>query len=180
MSQEKYSLQINWKLLLRIVLAMGAVLLLTFASVFYSIIIINKDALKALVEAEATILGFFGLIVVYILKSFDDREDRCMQQRLDITLHSRQIVLHDLDELVIRIRKQRIRTIRYASVIGILLVFSMLLSIFTLGIMDIVLEVGFTNLFSQIIILLGLIGVFTFLFSIVELFRMFRDMAKMP
>ena len=29
--------------------------------------------MKALIQAEATILGFFGIIVVYVLKSLDDQ-----------------------------------------------------------------------------------------------------------
>lgn len=61
------------------------ILVLTYLTVGYSIIILNKEALKSLIQAEATILGFFGIIVVYILKSLDDKQDRWDKTWFDLT-----------------------------------------------------------------------------------------------
>jgi hypothetical protein len=47
-----------------------------FSIPFGFFIILSTDAVKTLIEAEATILGFFGLIAVYLLTSYDNRIDR--------------------------------------------------------------------------------------------------------
>lgn len=49
---------------------------------FGLITVLSADALKTLIEAEATILGFFGLIVVYALTSYDNRIDK-LEERIE-------------------------------------------------------------------------------------------------
>lgn len=53
------------------------------------IAIYDKEVLKALIEAEATVLGFFTLIVVYALGSLDNRIDRLDQHIFDIKLEDK-------------------------------------------------------------------------------------------
>jgi hypothetical protein len=49
---------------------------------FGLITVLSADALKTLIEAEATILGFFGLIVVYALTAYDNRIDK-LEERIE-------------------------------------------------------------------------------------------------
>ena len=62
------------------IFALITVFILSLVSVFYIWVLTNVDALKALIEAEATTLGFFGLIAVYWLTSMDSRIDRLEQE----------------------------------------------------------------------------------------------------
>lgn len=71
------------------------------------------------------------------------------------------------------------KVIRSSSAIGVFLVFSMLLSIFVLGVGDVVIEVGVgSDLPSTIVSILGGIAIYTFFLSVTELFKMFRDTAR--
>lgn len=57
------------------------IVILSMTSVFFVFVVINQDALKAMIEAEATILGFFGLVIVYLLNSIDTRIERIAQTK---------------------------------------------------------------------------------------------------
>jgi hypothetical protein len=48
-------------------------------------VIVNSDvALQSIIQAESTILGFFGVVVAYLLASYDTRLDRLEQQCFDL------------------------------------------------------------------------------------------------
>jgi hypothetical protein len=46
---------------------------LAFVSVIYVLVLGNADALKSLIEAEANIIGLFGIVAVCWLASLDSR-----------------------------------------------------------------------------------------------------------
>ncbi len=69
-----------------IVIGIGAPLILGLASVFSFLAVNNIETLKALIEAEATVLGFFGIIAVYGLNSISKRVDLLEKQIYDIRL----------------------------------------------------------------------------------------------
>lgn len=91
--------------------------LLGIASIFA-----KSDVVKSLIQAEATLLGFFGIIVAYILKSLDDKENSYGERLLDLTspiavdvdpLHasilavSRSIGKSTLEKLMSKIQSQK-------------------------------------------------------------------------
>ena len=66
---------------MQLILYIIASILITGFFLFLSIpfgmfIILSTDALKSLIEGIATMLGFFGLIAVYLLTSYDNRIDK--------------------------------------------------------------------------------------------------------
>jgi hypothetical protein len=151
---------------------------------FYGLFaVISKETmLKSLIEAEATILGFFGLIVVYALNSFDNRIDRLEQQLfdtkekyLDLQDLPKEITktgeakVADLNDRLSNIQKKRRKMINTALAVGAYLVSSLLLSILALGMPDILL--AFVLCFCAI-------GIF--FVSIVGMFKIFYDLAKSP
>jgi hypothetical protein len=149
----------------------------------------NEAILKSLIEGEITILGFLGLIVVYVLTSLDNKEDRYERMLFDlitqekdkvevadlaVTSDDRSYTRHttkdrgkSLNEVLSQIERQRGSIIDNSSVIGIQLVISMLLSIWALGVSDVELA-GRVSIFA----------VMLFVSSIASLFFMFRKVAK--
>jgi len=171
-SQARCWLQRDWKKLLKDVfmLTVPPIVFLYIAFFFGLVTVLAKDAiLTSLIEAEATVFGFFGLIVVYILKSLDDREHRYYQMLFDLEMEQKgkdpKSVF--LRSLTTQIHKQKEATIRFARTIGVSLLSSILLSILILGIPNVVLA-G----------LLSIIAVYLFLVSIVSILWMFSDIAK--
>lgn len=72
------------KLGFAIFVAVCVAVIFFIVSIYYGfVIILSIDAAQALVEAIATILGFFGLIAVYLLTSFDSRIDRLEEKIQD-------------------------------------------------------------------------------------------------
>jgi tetrahydromethanopterin S-methyltransferase subunit D len=59
------------------------------ASFIAQISVNSKNMLQSLIQAEATVLGFFGLIVTYVLVSYDTRLDRFEQERFDCELENK-------------------------------------------------------------------------------------------
>jgi uncharacterized membrane protein len=61
----------------------ATLMILAIVSGFYIFVLMNPDALKELIQANATILGFFGLFAVYWLTSIDSRIDRFQQEKYE-------------------------------------------------------------------------------------------------
>jgi hypothetical protein len=154
------------------------VFLLTWIMIAYSVVLINKDALKALIEAEATILGFFGLVIVYMLNSLDTRIDRLEQQRFDWDKEQHDKEASDTKTKRDSVRNLKKYVIKRAAIIGTLLTFSLLISIWLLGIVDIVIEVQVKGIIGNIYALTGGTMVLMFFLSLWFLFSMFKDIAK--
>lgn len=124
-----------------IVFAFTSIYFLGFIFLFGLVAVISKEMLKALIEAEATILGFFGLITVYALTSLDTRIDKLEQQ-----LHARIFDIKEkfsdlggvkktyLTERLSNIKEEKRKTVYSALYAGVLLVGSLLSSILGLGI----------------------------------------------
>lgn len=187
----------NWKQLVKEVLMLSIPpAILMFISILLGIatVLAKSDVIKSLIEAEATILGFFGLMIVYILKSLDDKEDRYAQMLFDLQMQGKdaQTVLlagEDLrsvaterdkgiaikpesrggffEKLIDRTNKQKKAIVRYTRTIGAYLVSSLLLSIGILGMPDVVIS-GLLSIFA----------VYLLLVSLVHVFWMFGDIGK--
>jgi uncharacterized membrane protein len=65
----------------------SGVLTIIFAVIsipFGIFLLLSSEALKALIEAMATILGFFGLVAIYLLTSYDSRIDKIEEKIMDL------------------------------------------------------------------------------------------------
>jgi len=125
--------------------------------------------LTTLIEAEATIFGFFGLIAVYSLTSYDNRIDRLEEQKFEWIKEKDDTRATETQTRIDGIVKSKRKTINYALIIGIYLFLSLLLSILVLGIAD--------AITSWIILFFSMA---LFFIGIVHFFFMFYDMATIP
>ena len=135
------------------VFAIITIFVLSVVSVFYIWVLTNVEALKAMIEAEATILGFFGLIAVYYLTSMDSRIDRLEQEKHEyeikkleaetVSIEVAKPTASNIDALTTRlssltkrigmIQKRKENMTRELSTIGAMLVISLVASIGLLG-----------------------------------------------
>jgi hypothetical protein len=101
--------------------------------VFGVVAIFSEAMLTALIEAEATILGFFGLIFVYALTSLDNRTDMLntawFELRKDITPEYPPVWVKAVENVA----KNKKKLVTNSLVAGIFLVVSLLLAILALG-----------------------------------------------
>lgn len=145
------------------------------------------DMLKAMIEAQATILGFYGLIVVYALTSFDGRIDRLENQKFELNKEIRFMTEEDreiwrsrekyveISKTLINVQKIRKRTVDSTLFNGILLIGSLLTSILGLGFS------GITDYpFGELVFYLTSISVLLFFFSIALILLMIHDLAHSP
>lgn len=157
------------------VLGLVVFLLCWFSYSFGLIVILSADVLKTLIEAEATILGFFGLIAVYVLTSFDNRIDRLEKVSYDLAsiLGTGTITVRTaVDEL----KKQKRKIVWGIVLDGGVLFVSFFLSIMALGIVSMntsqVEESAKMNLAYQItpvasmFLFIGILGIFFMLLRI--------------
>ena len=130
------------KIIFPTVLAIVVSLVLLDLFVFGLVPVYEKEPmLPSLIEAEATILGFFGLIVVYVLSSLDSKIDR-VEQRLHTRIREPLEKYKDLGGVLKTILTERLRnieekkreTVRSALFIGVYMIASLMLAIWALGI----------------------------------------------
>lgn len=124
---------IEWVLLL--VLSIGLSLDFYLFSIPFALITTRTDVLKILIEAEATILGFFGLIAVYALTSYDNRIDRVEERILNKEEADDQLL--SLFSLTRKIRERKTKFVLGALPSLASLVLSFFLSITVLGLVNI-------------------------------------------
>lgn len=100
----------------------------------------SLEMLQSMVQAEATILGFLGVIAAYVLTSYDSRIDRLEQQCFDTEQRGLGTVTTNNTSQVEAIKKrmEKTRKLRKDAILSlgtssIFLIVSLLLSITTLG-----------------------------------------------
>jgi hypothetical protein len=103
-----------------------------FSIPFGVFIILSPDAVRTLIETEATILGFFGLIAVYLLTSYDNRIDKLEEKILDIgETDDTELRILQTFQWRIKNRKRRASNAIISALISLIL--SIFLTIVTLG-----------------------------------------------
>ena len=154
------------------------------------ITILSTDALKILIEAEATILGFFGLVAIYALTSFDNRIDK-LEERIDDNVERGVAIRNSIIPTNLPIRNPKVYEDRKSTIIkrkqgftvsmiislGSLFI-SFFLTIYAYGILtisDISLESKVSSSFLPIII--GFVLLFV---GILSIFLMLYRMGKEP
>jgi hypothetical protein len=105
-----------------------------FSIPFGFFIILSTDAVKTLVEAEATILGFFGLIAVYLLTSYDSRIDK-LEEKIQDSSDTAKTERFSVIQRKLKDRKKRATVAILVALISLLL--SFFLSIVTLGLLGV-------------------------------------------
>jgi hypothetical protein len=137
-------------LIISLILAFSQPLILGIIFLYGLVATIEAETLKAIIQAETTILGFFALVVVYALTSLDNRMDRLEEQifkveekYLDFSDNPKSIInagktktdklRHRLNE----VQKIKGKTVYSALYNGILLIGSLLASILGLGFLGI-------------------------------------------
>jgi hypothetical protein len=95
-------------------------------------IILSVSTIQTLIEAEATILGFFGLMIVYLLTSYDNKIDK-IEEKLDLADSNKvELLCNRLDK--IRERKRKACNTILSALFS--LIMSFFLSITAMGILN--------------------------------------------
>lgn len=153
-----------------------AVIFLIVAIFFGFLIIISIDAAKALVDSIATILGFFGLIAVYLLTSYDSRIDR-LEEKIQDSYDETKIQRFKTIQLNIKTRKEY-ATIRIITGLCCLFV-SLLLSIATLGILGVNPE-NTTQTAYQLAFLITILASMLLFMGVLDILIMIYSVGKEP
>jgi uncharacterized membrane protein len=178
------------------------IIILSIVSVSFIFVLVNVDALKALIEAEATILGFFGLISVYWFTSMDSRRDRLEQEKheyefkklgaetgsLELEQPTRSnikaltIAITDLEQKIDQIQTLEESLTNEIYRIGIFLVISLVANIGLLGLQSTYTDAlkNFNYPYSVIVGLAAGIPTILFLESVWFIFGLLRRMGKKP
>lgn len=81
----KDNLKFGWSFILSVILGFILVFLLTFACRNGILLVFSNVTLNALIQAEVTIIGFFGIVFIYALASYDNRRDKIEAVHFDYT-----------------------------------------------------------------------------------------------
>lgn len=182
-------LKTNWKFFLKelVVWVVIPTAITIIGTIYGAVVVVETEALKALIQAEATIFGFFGLIVVYLLKSIDDKEDRYEQMLFDCIVEGKETEVPESEkrdftrqyekkrtrgdiirEIISDTRRQKHALTRFLFTVGFYLVASILLSIGALALSYALLLAGLLTIFATII----------FFIAVIQLLWMFKNIAK--
>jgi hypothetical protein len=184
------------------IFSLATIIILALVSIFYVFVLVNLDALRALIEAEATVLGFFGLIAVYLLTSMDSRIDRLEQEKHECEVELRRATTKSLQDVkttpseidalnaednnlrtqIERIQNKKKRAINGSSLIGVLLIISLVADIGLLGFQSQYSE-AIQNLrypYFQIAGFSAGIPLIMFFESVWSIFSLLRKMGKEP
>jgi len=131
----------------------------------------SKDMLRSLIQADATLLGFLGIIVSYILVSYDTRLDRLEQQRFDCEMANNYKAAVSYQSKIAAIRKIKKDAGEALAFIVVFSIASLLFLIIALGTVD-------TNL--ALSIFSSEIGLTLFFVTIISLVLVFTLMSKIP
>jgi hypothetical protein len=173
-SRTKSQIRANWKFYALVAIFLISMIITLQISQFFGAIAATKESMiNALIQAEATILGFFGLIVIYALTSFDNRTDRLEEQLFKLTTEEhlnmkKEMLEREITRLksylsIIRTNKKDLVNNTFGN--GILLVSSLVLSILSLA------QVQFgSSLCAGAIyfLLFGIVGIFVILRSLAQ------------
>jgi len=144
--------------------------LMSIAFMFGIVAVFSEAMLTALIEAVATILGFFGLIFVYALTSIDRRLEMFniawfeRSKNFDSSLYAR-----EWNKAVENLNKNKKKLVSNSLITGFYLVLSLLLAILALG---------FPN--EEVVLYLASFSVVILFVSIFQIFWTIYDLGKDP
>ena len=152
------------------------------AALWYGYVsVLSIDALRATIEAEATIIGFFAIVVAYLLNSYDLRIDRFEQELFDMVIQNPQrdvgpaLLTGNLQNAV---RNRKKKTVFAIIICGACLALSLFILIVALAFVAL-LGIGsnssnptlvgiafWTDAIGTMLLFTGTFGIFSFLLSI--------------
>jgi len=99
----------NLKTVLFFVVMTPILLIIFFASFIYGLIAVafKEVMLKSLIEAEATIIGFFGIIATYSLASIDNRIDKLEDKKFEFSSLAKKEELKVIDKRIKQMEKRK-------------------------------------------------------------------------
>lgn len=106
----------------------------TFVFSYY--MVYSKTMLQSMTQAEATIVGFLGLIAIYSLTSYDTRLDRLEQQHFDLEMTNNRDKAVSIYEKMKQVESSKSSSIAVVALVSLALIVSLLSSIATQGIVD--------------------------------------------
>lgn len=164
--------QKNLRNVFLVICMMFVVVALWFASLFYGAIVVlaKETMLQSLIQAEATVIGFSGIIAVYALTSFDSRIDRLEEQKFKLERSDSTNVVKKWNDRIKDINKHKRGTINSILYMMSFLFSSLLLSILALGIAD--------SLWSFSFCVLGIDLFFSSIFMLILMFYELREVAE--
>jgi magnesium-transporting ATPase (P-type) len=189
MSEKKKQEQDGWfeqhsrlKWLIFFVSALPYAVVIAIASYGYGILnVLSVDALRATIEAEATIIGFFAIVVAYLLNSYDLRIDRFEQELFDMLIQNPQrdagpiLITGSLQKAV---KERKKKTVFAIVIVGVCLAISLFLLIIALAFVSL-LSIGsnssnktlvgiafITDALGTVLLFTGTYGIFSFLLGI--------------
>jgi len=181
MAKRENYLSFGWFLVMSVGLGVLLMFLLTFAFHFGTLSVFGDVTLTALIQAEATIIGFFGIVFVYALTSYENRRDKIESTQLEFTVLEIQLkaegkidgkdkevfqtLLRTSTPLLENIKKNRKELIDYSLISGFCLILSLLSFILALAAPNVQLII----LFSSVAVGLLFIGIFQIFWAMHEL-----------
>jgi hypothetical protein len=131
-------------------------------------ITVNSMVLQSVIQAEATVLGFFGIVISYMLASYDSRLDRLEQQRFDSEIENNLSKLEKIDKKIEELKGLKHSSTNGLGIYSLTLILALLFSIVTLGVRDF-------NL--PIVNILGVLGLGFFFTGILGIVLSFLQMS---
>lgn len=167
----------DWIIFVILVFALATI------SIYFGIIL-TAEALKTLVQAEATFFGFFGVIFLYALKQYDDKLKDWKETADKLTPSESMELIPELyttqGEQIINIinevRENKRDFVDTGISIGVLITFSMLMSVWLIGSFETNLHLD--NSLAGVILTFGYLAIALFLLAIYTFLQLFRKMAE--
>ena len=148
-------------------------------------IVVNSEALKTLVQAEATFFGFFGILFVYALKQYDDEFKELRKSAFELNpsesnqkLDSGDNIVQNLEGMINEIREKKRTLVKAATDIGVAIIGSMLISVWLIGSVDSISSTGGNWLIIGTIRFLSYFTIALFLVAIYKFLDLLNKMAE--
>ena len=150
-------------------LALGLYVLSSISNILGNISLASINMLQSVIQAEATILGFFAIIGAYGLTSYDTRIDRREQQLFDLHLSEVSPVYKQFEKKLNNLKENKRVFARLCAFITSLLIISLLFSTITLGMKDA--SSSLAKIFSGTALYLFFIGIIGIVYFFVRISR---------
>lgn len=175
----KEDLGINWignhrvAFILYVISAITSILIIPFVLVGGYLATLEIEMLKAIVQVESTIIGFFGAIFIYAITSLDKRIDERQKQIIDIKINS-PVNSNLVDVLDSEIRNIRItkKTLVYSSILAGI--------VFTLSLISSITALGFRNIIPDWAYILSSISILFLIFGLIQTLLIVYDLKNSP
>ena len=132
----------------------------------------------------STFFGFFGVLLVYVLKQYDDKLQDWKETADKLTPSESMEAIPSLSttqgeqiiNIINEIREDKMDFVNSGITIGVIITFSMLMSVWLIGSFESTLNLN--SSLAGVILTLGYLAIGLFLIAIYTFLQLFRKMAK--